>query len=384
MRAEHNLGALILAAGNSSRAPGFKPMLHLGAGTVIENSIFCFLKANITNITVVTGYRSGEILPVLEGLAIRHVFNEKHEKGMFSSVLTGVQSLHPGTDAFFLLPADMPLVKSHTIKILARAFRRTQADIVYPVFQGERGHPPLISTRLLPKIMAWEGAGGLRQLLEQHEQGALEVEVVDEGILFDIDTTEDYHRSVALQNCRYFPSKNECDFILSMQKAPANVVRHCEKVAEVAGSLAFRLNQAGFSLNIGLIEAAALLHDLAKGRPDHPSVGARILKKAGYPRVAVIVAAHAELAAGMESILDDTAIVYLADKLVQNDRIVSIMERFTSALDKHFANEKAVTAIRERMAKAEIIRRKIERALEEDLYSIVPSENRILQNAGRR
>jgi molybdenum cofactor cytidylyltransferase len=195
VRNDKKIAAIILAAGNSSRAPGFKPLLPLGSGTVIEAVTNAFVSAGIDDIVVVTGHRAAELAPMLDRLRVRHVQNDRYQEGMFSSVVAGVKSLRPGTDAFFLLPADMPLVRSHTIMALREASARTEADVIYPVFQQHRGHPPLISAQCCPAILAWDRPGGLQPLLAScYEATAKNVGVTDEGVLIDLDTAEDYRR----------------------------------------------------------------------------------------------------------------------------------------------------------------------------------------------
>lgn len=130
------------------------------------------------------------------------------------------------------------------------------------------------------------------------------------------------------------PTPDECRAILEQMKVSDDVVRHGQRVADVAGRLALRLNDCGLCLNVALVRAAAILHDLAKGQPDHARSGARILVDLGFPGVARIVALHMDCDFQEGAPLDEAAIVYLADKLVQEDRVVSIPERFKRSLEK--------------------------------------------------
>ena len=110
---------------------------------------------------------------------------------MYTSGQAGVAALPPDLAAFFLLPCDIPRAGVPTVRALARA--RAAADdpaVAYPTHGGRRGHPPLIAARLIPDILAAEPAGGLRELLRQHD--AVEVRVDEPGILRDLDTRESY------------------------------------------------------------------------------------------------------------------------------------------------------------------------------------------------
>jgi putative nucleotidyltransferase with HDIG domain len=156
--------------------------------------------------------------------------------------------------------------------------------------------------------------------------------VADEAIHMDMDTPADYDALLALASRRDIPTAAECEAILAGQHVAKSVIRHTRKVAEVAHRLAYTLASTGLDLNLELVRAGALLHDLAKGQPSHASAGASILRAMGFAKVAEIVAAHTDLAT--YSKLDESAIVYLADKLVRGEEEVTITERFQPALDR--------------------------------------------------
>lgn len=186
------VSAIILAGGYSMRMKQFKPLLPLGDSTVIENTINVFRNSGVRDITVVIGYRAKDLIVLLDSMGVKWVYNQNYSEGMYSSVVAGVCSLPAYTDGFFLLPADMPLVKKDTIEELLRVYNSTKQDIIYPIYKGHRGHPPLISSNLFSAIKNWKGGGGLRALLSKYQQDATQVEVIDEGILTDMDTPEDY------------------------------------------------------------------------------------------------------------------------------------------------------------------------------------------------
>ncbi|MFZ5354064.1 MAG: nucleotidyltransferase family protein [Bacillota bacterium] len=196
------IAALIAAAGFSSRMNAFKPLLPLGSSTVIENTIDSFLCAGVLDITIVVGYNADKLIPVLEQKRVKWVINESFAEGMYSSVAAGVKSLDTNIKGFFFLPADIPLVKSHTIQAIYKAYCDTGKAVIYPVFKGRRGHPPLISSTLFSEILDYDGAGGLKALLSRHKEHAFYVDVEDKGILLDMDTYESYLELCRLRDMR--------------------------------------------------------------------------------------------------------------------------------------------------------------------------------------
>jgi molybdenum cofactor cytidylyltransferase len=189
--------AIVLAAGLSERMGHFKPLLPLGAERTVQRVVKTFQTAGIKDVLVVTGHRAAEVRQVVAPLCVRSVENADYMHGMFTSVLAGIRALPAACRAFFIHPVDIPLVRSQTITRLAMAFESASPAILYPTFDGRRGHPTLISARLAPEILKWPGTNGLRAFLKGRDADSLDLPVAEEGVLLDLDTPEDYRRMQA-------------------------------------------------------------------------------------------------------------------------------------------------------------------------------------------
>ena len=139
MKQNTTIAAVVLAGGQSCRMERFKPLLPLGDGCAIEVVVQTLRAAGIEDLIVVTGHRADEIQRVLAPQAVRCVENTDYRRGMFSSVTTGIQALPPACRAFFVHPADIPLVRAQTIRRLAAAFPQSSPAVLYPTFGGRRG-----------------------------------------------------------------------------------------------------------------------------------------------------------------------------------------------------------------------------------------------------
>ncbi len=190
------ISAIILAAGLSSRMGRLKPLLPLGHTTILERVIALFQDIGIEDVRIVTGHRHEAVRDAAEKCNTGWVHNPDYREDMFSSVVTGIEALEAGTDATFILPVDIPLVRPSTVRSLLGAYNRRDGRVVYPVYEGKRGHPPLIPHGVLERITSWRGDGGLRAALSHAAPGAIHVDVADEYILFDVDTPGDYERLV--------------------------------------------------------------------------------------------------------------------------------------------------------------------------------------------
>jgi molybdenum cofactor cytidylyltransferase len=361
-----DLSAIILAAGASSRMGRLKPLLPLAGMTALERVIALFQSAGITDVIVVVGNHADELRPIIQREDARYVYNPHWLQGMYSSVVSGVAALPPYTRGAFVLPVDIPLVRSSTVRQLADAFRPDR--ILYPLFDNRRGHPPLIARPILDETARRE-TGMLRALLLAHESAALNIPVADHAIHLDMDTPRDFNALQQLASRRDIPTAAECEALLAIHNVSEPVIRHSRKVAEVACRIADALLRTGLSVDADLVRAGALLHDLCKGQPSHAEAAAAILRTYSMRKVAEMVAAHTDI--NFSGVIDERAIVYLSDKLVSGDKLASIEERFRVALDRFRDNPQALAAACRRKAAAEQIAHAIESDLRIALISIL-------------
>ncbi|MFH0810560.1 MAG: HD domain-containing protein [Pseudomonadota bacterium] len=134
------------------------------------------------------------------------------------------------------------------------------------------------------------------------------------------------------------PNRQDCLRLLRRRQVLGNVVEHCLRVAEVAKTLSRGLIRAGGTIDLALVEAAALLHDIAKveslkAKVDHALAGQRLLGSLGFaPAVGHIVRHHVRLPdPGAEDELlcrMECEIVNYSDKRCNGGCVVSLAERF--------------------------------------------------------
>lgn len=358
----YDIGAIVLAGGFSLRMGRFKPLLPLGDRCVIERVVHLFQHTGIEDILVVVGHRGDEIRRAVARLNVVCVENPDFAEGMLTSVRAGIRALSERCRAFFIHPADIPMVRRQTVKRLADAGEASSAAVLYPTFNGRRGHPTLIRSRLGPQILKWPGAGGLRCFLQGHDDESLELPVADEAVLLDLDTAGDYSRMLARLAGEGLPTEAECRVLMNnLHTLPAAVAAHCRAVAAVARCLAESLRTAGLEIDVALVHTAALLHDIARTGKDHARAGASLLRDHGFVRLAPIVEAHMELEVDPGRPLDEIQVVFLADKLVVGDQVADLEQRFARKMEKYGLNPAAAAAIASHRETARFIRDKVER-----------------------
>ena len=360
--AEPVFAALIPAAGLSSRMGAPKPLIEIGGQTLVERVVNLFHAAGVHEVVTVTGHRSDELVSVLERTSCRVTINPDYQEGMFSSIQVGVRELRGRCDAFFVLPVDIPLVRPMTIRHLMERFGDRSALVYHPAAGSRRGHPPLIDSSLTEELLAWQGTGGLKVFLENYADRSVDVPVADAWIRRDVDTDEEL-TCLRRDFERYtIPTPEECGVMLDHYlKVPEEIRAHSLAVAGVAARLGGALNAAAGHLDLDLLHASALLHDAFKGVKDHAGRGAAWLEGNGFPEVAAIVAEHMDTVWKEGDGVDERALVYLADRIVEGERVVTLAERREAALLKYGADETVRRNITARFDTAERIQSAVEK-----------------------
>lgn len=192
-------GAVIVAAGMSSRMGDFKPMLNIGRISIAERVVATLQQCGVTEIVMVTGFNAAALERHLANHGIVFLRNERYETTtMFESACLGLAYIRDKCDRVLFTPVDIPLFTAATV----RSLLDVDAELAVPVCDGEQGHPILIGGSLIEKILADPGRDGLRGALERSGAENVAVPVDDRGILHDADTPEDYAELLRYHNAQ--------------------------------------------------------------------------------------------------------------------------------------------------------------------------------------
>ncbi len=184
--------ALVLAAGESKRMGRSKQLLPFGKKTILETVIDHITQSSVDETLVVLGAHREKIEDVIKNLHVKSVYNPDFKEGMLSSVQRGFASLPDKADAVLVFLGDQPRIPSSVIDKIINAYRSSGKGIVLPAFDNKRGHPVLISTKYRKEIALLNPQIGLRNLIHNHPEDILEVQIDSSSILEDIDTPDDY------------------------------------------------------------------------------------------------------------------------------------------------------------------------------------------------
>ena len=191
-RDNSRFGAVILAAGMSSRMGEAKQLLQLGENTLLGQVLENVRSSGVKDIVLVLGHEAEKIKERIPTEKVRVVINESYRQGMGTSLRAGLAALPPDVDAALIVLADQPFIRSKTLDLLMNQYRRSSAQIVIPTYKGFRGNPVLLDRSVFSEVMALTGDIGCRAIFGNHLEGIVKQPVEDIGILLDVDSKDDF------------------------------------------------------------------------------------------------------------------------------------------------------------------------------------------------
>lgn len=190
-----SFGAVILAAGSSSRLGQPKQLLlHQGRPLVVRTAEAA-LAAGASAVVVVLGAHADSIRPTLAGLPVILADNSAWAAGMGSSISAGVNALENAhtspVSAVLLAVCDQPHFSASAIARLLTAV--TPPKTIAATRHGDAGGVPAIFTRQhFPALRALAGTDGARSLIRTHLATTAVVDMPE--LSADIDTPADLSR----------------------------------------------------------------------------------------------------------------------------------------------------------------------------------------------
>jgi len=148
------------------------------------------------------------------------------------------------------------------------------------------------------------------------------------------------------------PTRETCLSLMDQEAMLPNIKAHSLQVARIALCLGKNLKAHFPELNLDLVEAGALLHDIAKTeclktRGNHALVGEEKVRAMGFDSLAPIVAQHVLLEDKyfQNGCLDEVVLVNYADKRVRHEEVVELEERFAYLVQTYGRSQEAVQRI---------------------------------------
>jgi len=204
-----DIGAVVLAAGRSSRMGPTKLLLPLGDRTVLAHVVSAVEASRAAPVVVVLGHEADAVLASLPAGRWVGARNGDYAAGMASSLRVGVRALATqqrpcaALRGALVLLGDMPLVTTAIIDAVFGRARAQPARIVAASYDGARRHPVYFPRELFGELAQLEGDEGGRSLLARHPDVVELVAVQPAAAALDVDTPQDYARVLDYWNARH-------------------------------------------------------------------------------------------------------------------------------------------------------------------------------------
>jgi molybdenum cofactor cytidylyltransferase len=190
-----NVGAIILAAGGSSRFGQPKQLLAFRGESLVRRAVRSAGDAGCSRIAVVAGEERDLIENELRETPAFVLHNPDWQRGLGTSIRVGLQYLlaaHGKVDAVVLLVCDQPLVDAPAISALMTMREDSGKPIVASRYADTLGVPALFDRSCFEALLALPDDSGAKTLIESRRGAVAEISFEPGAI--DIDTPADFER----------------------------------------------------------------------------------------------------------------------------------------------------------------------------------------------
>ncbi|MGD2156679.1 MAG: nucleotidyltransferase family protein [Anaerolineales bacterium] len=185
--------AVVLAAGQSRRMGRPKMTLSWGNTTVIGRVLQALESGGVDNVLIVTGAARVEVEKAVSGFGVRTVFNPFYaEAEMIKTLQVGISALNDEYEAALVVLGDQPQLRPKVVRGILDTYQESQAALIVPSFEMQRGHPWLLGRTYWPEILSLPSSETLRDFLNRHAAEIHYLIVNSKSVLQDLDTPEDY------------------------------------------------------------------------------------------------------------------------------------------------------------------------------------------------
>ena len=185
------IGAIILAAGTSSRMGRNKLLVEIDGEPLVRRVAAAVCASRASPVVVVAGGEAARIRVALTGIPVSIVSNPDYREGLSTSLRTGVQEMPNDCDGAVVVLGDMPGVSGTLVdRMIDTVDPDENCEICVATSGGKRGNPVLWGRRFFATLLGIAGDVGAKHLIAENEEIVCEVEAPDDGPLTDIDTPE--------------------------------------------------------------------------------------------------------------------------------------------------------------------------------------------------
>jgi len=192
-----NLGAILLAAGASSRLGYPKQLVKLDGDALVVRQARLLIALQPACVVVVTGAAREGVEQALAGLPVGLVHNANWEQGMGSSLACGVRAMPERVRGALLLLVDQWRICDADLDSLVSAWQAAPLRAATAAWDGKTGPPVIFPRALFQRLAKLGGEQGARNLLRGFAGGVVEVALPNAA--WDLDVSSDFRSSTGIQ-----------------------------------------------------------------------------------------------------------------------------------------------------------------------------------------
>src|ERR1044072_416645 len=166
-----SIGAIILAAGGSSRYGQVKQLLSFQGESLVRRAVRSVVAGGWVSVSVVVGDARDRIEAELRETPALIVENRKWQRGLGTSIRCGLRhqlDARPEIEAVILLVCDQPFVDASVITALITQWEKTGKAIVACHYANTLGVPALFDRVCFESLLALPDGSGAKALIQPH------------------------------------------------------------------------------------------------------------------------------------------------------------------------------------------------------------------------
>ena len=186
------VGAILLAAGSSTRMGRAKQLIEFEGRTLLRRAAAAIASSSSQPAIVVLGAEAERCRLELNGLDVNVCINDEWASGISSSIKAGLSYLidiEPRLDAVMITLCDQPYVTDVIIDNFIAAYRSIRPPVIASEYNSVLGVPALFSRDMFDQILNLEGDRGARELIRDAGERVILLSVPEAA--YDIDSPND-------------------------------------------------------------------------------------------------------------------------------------------------------------------------------------------------
>ena len=185
--------AVILAAGSSSRMGQSKQLLKIKSESLLRRTIKTVVDSDVDQVVVVLGSNQQTHQKEIVDLPIQIIYNEKWEKGMGSSIKSGVKFVKDNfqrCESILFAVCDQPRLTADHLKKIIQAFHSENKSIIASHYSNSPCVPALFDRSMFEKLLKIDDQHGAKKIIQDYSKSAHLLDFP--GGEVDLDTPNDW------------------------------------------------------------------------------------------------------------------------------------------------------------------------------------------------